>query len=147
MSSQQTPNARVSLALLVLRIVAGAVFAMHGSQKLFEFTLAGTTEAFAGIGAPFPEITAPLVAVVEFAGGLLLIIGLLARPVAVMLAIDMAVAIALVHLQAGFWVDAGGYEFVAILGTAALAIAIAGPGRASVDAAVFRGRRLRRLAI
>lgn len=144
-----TPNstpARVSFGLLVVRLTVGFVFAAHGWQKLFEYTIAGTTDAFAGMGVPLPEITAPVVAILEFAGGILLALGFLTRPVSILLAVDMAVALVLVHVPAGLWVDAGGYEFVAVLAATALGFAIAGPGRFSVDAGVFRGR-LRRWAL
>ncbi len=52
----------------------------------------------------------------------------------------MLVALVLVHLPAGLWVTAGGYEFVAVLGAAALALALTGAGRYSIDAAALRGR-------
>ncbi|WP_053351305.1 DoxX family protein [Leucobacter musarum] len=139
--SASTANATsVSWGILVIRIALGVVFTAHGAQKLFEYTLAGTVESFGSIGAPLPEITAPLVAFLEFGGGILLIAGLFTRLVAILLAIDMVVAIALVHAQAGFWVGEGGYEFVALLGAAALGLAFAGAGRISLDGAVLRGR-------
>ena len=139
-------SASTSWGLLVVRVVLGAVFAMHGAQKLFEYTIAGTVESFSSMGAPLPEITAPLVAVIEFAGGLLLILGLFTRPVAILLAIDMIVALFLVHVSAGFWVGEGGYEFVALLGAAALGIALTGAGSLSLDRPLLRGRALAWLA-
>lgn len=129
-----------SLGLLVLRLVTGAIFAAHGAQKIFEFTLPGTVEAFAGMGIPLPEIAGPLVAFLELIGGILLMLGFLTRPVGVLLAVDMLVALVAVHLPAGLWVDAGGYEFVAVLGAAALALALTGAGRFSLDGAFLRGR-------
>ncbi|MFD5601316.1 DoxX family protein [Leucobacter sp. NPDC058333] len=139
-------SASTSWGLLVVRVVLGAVFAMHGAQKLFEYTIAGTVESFSSMGAPLPEITAPLVAVIEFAGGLLLILGLFTRPVAILLAIDMIVALFLVHVSAGFWVGEGGYEFVALLGAAALGLALTGAGSLSLDRPLLRGRALAWLA-
>lgn len=129
-----------SLGLLILRVVTGAIFAAHGAQKIFEFTIPGTIGSFAGMGVPLAEIAAPVVAFVELIGGILLILGLFTRPVGVLLAIDMLVALALVHLPAGLWVGEGGYEFVAVLGAAALALALTGAGRFSIDGAVLRGR-------
>ena len=133
-----TPTASTAWGLLIIRLALGAVFLMHGAQKLFEFTIPGTVESFGAMGAPLPEITAPLVAVLEFAGGILLILGLLTRLVALLLAIDMVVA--LVHAAAGFWVAEGGYEFVAVLGAAALGIALTGAGSLSLDRPLLRGR-------
>ncbi|MGW9269771.1 DoxX family membrane protein [Microbacterium sp. NPDC055599] len=129
-----------SLGLLILRVVTGAIFAAHGAQKIFEYTIPGTIGSFAGMGVPFAEIAAPVVAFVELIGGILLMLGLFTRPVGVVLAIDMLVALVLVHLPAGLWVGEGGYEFVAVLGAAALAFALTGAGRFSIDGAVLRGR-------
>ena len=135
-----TPTASTAWGLLIIRLALGAVFLMHGAQKLFEFTIPGTVESFGAMCAPLPEITAPLVAVLEFAGGILLILGLLTRLVALLLAVDMVVALVLVHAAAGFWVAEGGYEFVAVLGAAALGIALTGAGSLSLDRPLLRGR-------
>lgn len=140
MTSTTAPSAAASLGLLVLRVVVGAVFAAHGAQKIFEYTIPGTIGSFAGMGVPMPEIAAPFVAFVELIGGILLVLGLFTRLAGVLLAIDMVVALVLVHLSAGLWVGEGGYEFVAVLGAAALALALTGAGRFSIDGAFLRGR-------
>ncbi len=140
MTNTKAPSAAPSLGLLVLRVVVGAIFAAHGAQKIFEFTLPGTIGSFAGMGVPLPEIAGPVVAFVELIGGILLILGLLTRPVAILLAIDMIVALVAVHLPAGLWVGDGGYEFVTVLGAAALALALTGAGRFSLEGAFLRGR-------
>lgn len=140
MTNTTRPSASASLGLLVLRIVVGAVFAAHGAQKIFENTIPGTIEGFRGMGIPLAEIAAPVVAWVEFIGGFLLILGIFTRLAGMLLAVDMVVALIVVHLPAGLWVSEGGYEFVAVLGVAALALALAGAGRFSLDAAVLRGR-------
>lgn len=140
MTNTTRPSASVSLGLLVLRIAVGAIFAAHGAQKVFEFTLPGTIGSFEGMGVPLPEIAAPVVAFLELIGGILLIVGFLTRPVAILLAVDMLVALVLVHLPAGLWVGDGGYEFVAVLGAVALALVFTGAGRFSLDRALLRGR-------
>lgn len=140
MTNTTAPSAAASLGLLVLRVVVGAVFAAHGAQKIFEYTIPGTIGSFAGMGVPMPEIAAPFVAFVELIGGILLVLGLFARLAGILLAIDMVVALVLVHLSAGLWVGEGGYEFVAVLGAAALALALTGAGRFSIDGAFLRGR-------
>ena len=140
MTNTTAPSPAASLGLLVLRVVVGAVFAAHGAQKIFEYTLPGTIGSFAGMGIPLPEIAAPFVAFVELIGGILLALGLFTRPVGILLAIDMLVALVAVHLPAGLWVGEGGYEFVAVLGVAALALAFTGAGRFSLDGAFLRGR-------
>ncbi|MGJ0389765.1 DoxX family protein [Microbacterium sp. CGR1] len=140
MTNTTAPSAATSLGLLVLRVVVGAVFAAHGAQKIFEYTIPGTIGSFAGMGVPLPEIAAPVVAFIELIGGILLALGLFTRPVGILLAADMVVALFAVHLPAGLWVGEGGYEFVAVLGVAALALAFTGAGRFSLDGAFLRGR-------
>lgn len=133
----------VDLALLVLRLGTGVIIAAHGYQKLFMFGIAGTTQFFTQVGAPLPEITAPLVAILEFAGGIALILGVLTRLVSLALAIDMLAALLIVHLQGGFFVP-DGIEFVLALMTACAALALAGAGAYSVDEAIA-ARRARAL--
>lgn len=140
MPKTSAPSASTSWGLLVLRVVVGGIFIAHGAQKIFEFTLPGTAQSFAGMGVPLPEIAGPVVAFVELIGGGMLVIGLFTRLAGILLAVDMVVALVLVHLPAGLWVGEGGYEFVAVLAAVALALAFAGAGRFSVDRGVLRGR-------
>ncbi|MBO0981647.1 DoxX family protein [Microbacterium sp. SD291] len=140
MTNTTAPSPAASLGLLLLRVVVGAVFAAHGAQKIFEFTIPGTIGSFADMGVPLPEIAAPAVSFIEFGGGILLILGLFTRVAGILLAGDMIVALVTVHLPAGLWVGEGGYEFVAVLGAAALALALTGAGRISVEGAFLRGR-------
>lgn len=129
----------VDLALLVLRLGTGVIIVAHSYQKLFMFSIGGTTQFFAGVGAPLPEITAPLVAILEFAGGVALILGMLTRLVAVALAIDVLAALVIVHLPSGFFVP-DGIEFVLALFTAFATLALTSAGAYSVDEAVAAGR-------
>lgn len=132
-------------ARTVLRVVVGFLFAAHGWQKFNEWTIAGTTAAFGDMGIPMSEIAAPVIATLELVGGIALILGLLTRPVAVLLTLDMLGALILVHISAGVFVANNGYELVLLLGAAALALALVGPGRASFDYALF-GRRNSRVS-
>ena len=68
----------------------------------------------------------------EFFGGLALVIGLLARPAAAMLAVTMVVAIATVHLANGFMSN-NGYEFALALLAISVAILLEGAGKLSLD--------------
>lgn len=124
---------RTDLALAALRIAAGSIFAAHGAQKLFVYGLAGVTGAFTQMGVPLPGLVGPAVAILEFAGGIALALGLLSRLVAFGLAVDMLGAIVLVHLQAGFFLP-NGIEFVLALFAMAVTVALAGGGRYAVDA-------------
>ena len=116
------------LGIAILRIVVGIVFTAHGAQKLFVTGIGGVTHMFHGIGIPWPHIAAIVVTLVEFAGGIALILGLLTRYAAVLLALNMAVAIGKVHLHNGFFASKGGYEYPLTLLAASLALALAGPG-------------------
>lgn len=120
------------LGLAVLRIAVGIVFAAHGAQKLFTYGIAGTTHAFAEMGIPLALVTAPLIALLEFFGGLALIIGLGTRLAAGLLAIQMIGAILLVHLKGGFFLPAG-FEYAFALLAANAGLALAGPGSLALD--------------
>ncbi|WP_285241298.1 DoxX family protein [Pseudarthrobacter sp. MEB009] len=132
-------------AITALRIVLGFIFAAHGWQKFNEWTIAGTQASFGKMGVPAAEIAAPAVAVLELAGGIALILGILTRLVAALLVIDMLGALFLVHASAGVFAANGGYELVLLLAAAAFTLALTGPGRVSLDRALF-GRKNSRLA-
>lgn len=131
-------NASLStIGLTALRIATGFIFAAHGWQKYSQFTIAGTQGAFAEMGVPMATVVAPVIATLELFGGIALILGLLSRPIAALLALTMLGALVLVHAPAGVFLADNGYELVLILGAAALSIALIGPGRISVDHALF----------
>jgi putative oxidoreductase len=126
------PPQRLGLGLTILRIVIGIVFIVHGAQKLFVFGIGGVTAGFAQMHIPLPMVAAPVVAIVEFVGGIALVVGFFTRIAAVLLAIDMAGAILFVHGRNGFFMPMG-YEFALSLLGACVALAVAGPGYYSVD--------------
>ena len=130
---------QLDLGLAILRVVTGIVFAAHGAQKLFVYGFAGVTGAFGQMGVPMPGVVGPLVALIEFFGGLALIAGLLTRLASLGLAATMLGAIFLVHLAAGFFAPQG-FEFPLTLLGATLALIVTGAGRLSVDG-VIAGRR------
>lgn len=125
-------------APLVLRLPTGVIFAAHGAQKLFGWFgghgLEGTGQWMASIGLAPGYLMALLAGGAEFFGGLALLFGLLVRPAAVVLAFTMLVAIFAVHIGNGLFMSNNGYEFGLSLLATAVALAISGGGRASVDA-------------
>lgn len=131
-------------APLVLRLPIGVIFAAHGAQKLFGwfggYGLEGTGQWMASIGLAPGYLMALLAGGAEFFGGLALLFGLLVRPAALVLAFTMLVAIFAVHVGNGLFMSNNGYEFGLALLAAAVALAISGGGRASVDA-VLAARR------
>lgn len=118
--------------LAILRVVVGAVFFVHGFQKLFLMGFGGVADMMEGIGVPTPGLFAVVVTLVELLGGLALILGLFTRLAAVSLAVDMLVATLTVHMPNGFSVQNGGYEFTLVLLAASVALAVAGPGEAAL---------------
>jgi putative oxidoreductase len=87
------------------------------------------------MGLPMPGILGPAVGLVEFFGGLALVVGLLTRLAALGLAVDMLGAIVFVHLAGGFFLPAG-YEYALHLLVTCLALILAGPGAFSIDRAI-----------
>ena len=126
------------LSQLALRIPVGIIFIAHGAQKLFGwfggYGLEGTGQWMASIGLNPGYLMALLAGSAEFFGGLALILGLLVRPAAAVLAITMAVAIVTVHIGNGLFMSNDGYEFGLALLAASVALAISGAGRGSLDA-------------
>ncbi|MFT4671036.1 MAG: putative oxidoreductase [Pseudohongiellaceae bacterium] len=125
------------LDTLPIRLGAGAIFAAHGAQKLFGwfggYGLEGTAGWMESIGLEPGLLMAAMAGSAEFFGGLLLIIGLLVRPAALMLAITMAVAIITVHLSNGFFLANNGYEFGLALLAVSVSLVVRGAGNLSAD--------------
>lgn len=115
-------------AKLILRLALGVIFVMHGWAKLNG--LDGVEMFFGKLGIPAPAAMALLVAIVEFVGGLLVLLGLATRFWAAGLAIVMVVAIATAK-------DVGSlptYEFELALLAMALSLFWSGAGAWSLDA-------------
>ncbi|MCC4834283.1 DoxX family protein [Shewanella sp. 10N.7] len=122
---------------LVLRIPVGLIFMAHGAQKLFAwfggYGLEGTGQWMESIGLAPGVLMAFLAGSAEFVGGLFIILGLLTRPTALVLAITMLVALFTVHFENGLFMVNNGYEFALSLVVISTALMLQGGGRLSID--------------
>ncbi|MDO5498807.1 MAG: DoxX family protein [Propionibacteriaceae bacterium] len=126
------------IALLVARIIVGVVLIAHGLQKLVPWGVGATADGFAQMGVPLPQYAAPLAAVIEVAGGVLLLAGCYSAVAGAVVALLMGGAAGFAHIGNGLFVTDGGWELVGVIAAAALAVGVAGAGRFSVDAVVSR---------
>jgi uncharacterized membrane protein YphA (DoxX/SURF4 family) len=128
-------------AVILVRLVIGAVFLSEGIQK-FLYPDALGVGRFAKIGIPAPKIMAPFVDVCEIVCGGLFLLGLLTRFAAVTMMIDMLVAISTTKvpllLKDGFWAMAheARTDWAMLLGS--LFLLIVGAGSWSLDANLTR---------
>lgn len=134
-------STRADWAPLALRLPLGIIFVAHGAQKLFGWFggggLEGTGQFMASLGLAPGHLMALLAGSAEFFGGLALLLGLLVRPAAALLAFVLAVAIVGVHLNKGLFMANNGYEFALALLAGVVALLLGGAGRLSLDAAWF----------
>jgi len=126
--------------LLVLRLGIGVVFFAHGWTKLFGLQISFVQGMLAMVGWEVPEQLLFIVAVLELIGGLALIVGYLARPFAVLLGLEMVVAVMLFHLHEGFFIAsvpnaplAYGFEYHVALVAGLACLGLEGPGLWSLD--------------
>jgi putative oxidoreductase len=124
----------VDWALLIARVVVGAIFMVHGAQKLFGAFGGPGLSAVVGMMGPLGY----LVTIGEFFGGLGLVVGFLSRFSAASIIVIMLGAIAMVHGQFGFFMNwtgkqpGEGFEYHLLAIGILLPIVIAGPGRFAV---------------
>ena len=116
-----------SRVLSVLRVVAGFLFLAHGTQKLLGFP--------ASPGVPIFPLSSLLgvAGAIEIVGGVLVVIGLLTRPVAFILCGEMAVAYFMVHAKRSVWPLLNNGEVTVLYGFLFLYLSVAGGGEWSLD--------------
>ncbi|WPP46060.1 DoxX family protein [Pseudomonas sp. AN-1] len=136
-------STRGGYGLTVLRVVVGLTFMAHGAQKLFGWFgghgLAGVGQWMESIGLAPGYLMALLAGSGEFFGGLALLLGLLVRPAAVVLAVVSLVAMFSVHWVNGFFITNNGYEYALALLAVSVALLIDGAGKLSLDERLSRG--------
>lgn len=114
-----------------LRIAAGLLFMQHGAQKLFGWLGGAQVEDLVSLMG--------LAGILEFFGGLLIVIGLLTVPVALVLMLEMLAAYFMAHLPQGFWPVENGGELALLYLFIFMFLAVGGPGAFSIDRARSRG--------
>ena len=136
-------------ATAVLRVVLGIVFFAHGAQLMLGwfggYGLHGSMQFFTGV-LHIPAVLAFAAIAAEFFGGIALIAGFLTRLAALAIAVDMLVAVFMVHLRVGFFMNwfgtqkGEGYEYHLLAIAIAFFLAIQGAGALSLDATLSKKR-------
>jgi len=127
-----TTNKLLPYGLTLIRVIVGIVFLAHGYQKLFTVGIGGIAAGMGQIGLPLPYVSATLLSLTEFLGGLALILGLGTRLAAAPLAFAMLVATTVAHGAGGFFLPTG-FEYALTLLTLNLALILTGPGAFALD--------------
>lgn len=130
----------VDQGVLILRLVFGLLMAAHGAQKLFGwfggYGLSAVSSYFEGLGFRPGRLFATAASLSEVVGGLLIATGLLGPVGPALVIAVMIVAAAVVHWPHGLFVTNNGIEVPLLYSVAAVAQALSGPGRYSLDAAI-----------
>ena len=127
METSDTLPARISTALLLLRIASAMAFLYHGSAILFgRFGGPGPQQLAAS--HHWPVVMGYLIGLAQLAGGLAVVSGVLFRLGAACIAVVMLGAIFLVHLPDGFDIGKGGAEYALTQLLLAVAFLLTGPG-------------------
>ncbi|MDQ3557576.1 MAG: DoxX family protein [Gemmatimonadota bacterium] len=121
------------VTLVLLRVVTGFMFMQHGAQKLFGALGGQQVEEVVSLMG--------LAGVLEFFGGLMILLGLFTRPVAFVLAGMMAAAYFIAHAPEGFWPIMNRGELAALYAFVFLYLSARGGGRWSLDALLHRDVR------
>ena len=131
---QTIGSSRVSAGLLLLRFIIGLAFIFHGWTKIQH------PMSWMGQYAFAPPWLQAIVAIVEFGGGIALILGLLTPLVAVAIFVDMAVAILKVHIPSGGQFVGGrmSFEIPLFYLVSMVVLLLTGPGQYSLDALLVR---------
>lgn len=129
-------SSKAGYAATLIRVPVGLILAAHGTQKLFGwmggYGLEGTGQWMASVGFEPGYLMALMAGSAEFFGGLALVLGLLTRPAALVLAFMLGMAMTL-HVGNGLFMSNNGYEYALTLLVISLALLIQGGGKFSLD--------------
>ena len=139
-----TSDSWLNFALFVVRVALGICIIVHGTGKLgYHPTNPGGVPAFAGwlkdLGMPFPLLNAWVATTIEFVGGILFTVGLLTRPVALALTINLLIASLTGHRGGGYLIlnNPPGAEYAINLTILFAMFVLTGPGWWSLDYFLF----------
>ena len=136
-------DSALDAGLLILRVVLGLTMAAHGYNKFFgKGGLSGTAGWFDSMGMKPGIFHARVAATTEMAAGIGLAVGLLTPIPAAGFVALMLVAAWTVHRANGFFIVKEGWEYNLVLAVAAVAIAMTGAGKYSLDYLLFSGTGL-----
>jgi putative oxidoreductase len=134
-------------ALLVARVGLGVIMIAHAKLEYdFGGSLAGVGRLFAESGVPLGTVTGPANVLLEFVGGIAVILGAAVPVVGVLMALNMAGAWLFVHTSGLFAMDHNGPELVIAVGLLGLVLAVTGSGRFGADHLLAHRRRSRTAA-
>jgi putative oxidoreductase len=119
-------NALTPYAAFIMRLAVGGVFLLHGISK-FHRGIDATAHMLAGIGFPFATIFAVLLIAIETVGAVCVLLGILTRAWAAVMAVEMVVVILAVKLPGG-----GNFELEALLLAGAVTLVALGDGPLSL---------------
>jgi putative oxidoreductase len=125
------------LGLALVRLAMGVILIYHGYQKLF-LGLGGFAGFLDQVGLPMPQVLAPLVSLVEILGGLLLIVGLVTRPLGLFFTLEFLTTLLVVNKIRRLGWEAS--EIDLLLLASSLMLLIGGPGALALDNRLFRPR-------
>lgn len=128
-------STELDVAALVLRLALGPMLVLHGLNKV-RGGLHGTARWFESLGLRPGWLHARFAAVTEIGAGLVVTLGLLNGLGAMAFVGLMTVAALTDHRGKGYFIFKGGWEYVALVAIVAVALAVIGPGRWSLDHAL-----------
>lgn len=129
-------NGGTDVGLLLLRFAVGGTFFAHGMQKVFGFWggpgIGGFAQYLGSLGFREPTTLSWVTGITELVAGGFVVLGVL-TPLAAAGLVGIMINVVLLRAGAGFFAASGGVELEVVLGLAAAAIVLTGPGHIALD--------------